>query len=257
MYYKNKKLIVLDTFDLDLVSKCPKSIVYDDVIREHKSCIRCKAFSQLARYCLRRAFRSEKNATEQTLKKKYNSILLTEGINAEEVGRMSRKDSGILADIIEFSKQHKHHIDRVGVEIAANFGRFSVRDELDAILCIQGQYIITKFTCDEHSRDDRSLMRYETIASSIWVREAFGIETNGICFVQLSITEDPIMRQIDMMLTTEQLKESIQSLISNYLEPTMVVKNEATLKLYRKKELANLPARFGSHCWDCRKCFNF
>lgn len=256
MHYE-KGLIILNTFDLDLASKCPFSVTLSEAIRARKDCVRCSAFSQIAQYCLQRSFKDTNLPSTKRLKDIYINILSNEGVGDEELGTMSRKDSGILEDLLHFSKVHKEHIDLVAPEINLNFGRFSVRDRLDAILCIHGQYFITKFMCDDHPTDDRDLLRYETIAGSLWIRENYAeIDNNGVCFVQLSRTAEPIMRQVDMTPDTEKLRNSVQSVI-DYLEPNEPVKSENAFNIYKQDQLTQLPIRFGHHCWNCQHCFKF
>lgn len=256
MYYE-KGLIVLTTFDLDLASKCPFSITLSEEIKACKDCVRCNAFSEIARYCFSRSFRGTNLPSEKRLKDKYDHILLGEGISEEERGTIIRKDSGILADILYLSKQHKQEIDMVEPEIILNFGRFSVRDKLDAILCIGGRYYITKVMCDDHPTDDRDLLRYETIVGSLWIRETYAkVNDNGVCFIQLSRVDPPIMRNADMTPSTEKLRLSVQSIL-DYLDPNSIIKNESDFNHYKNKELTALPIRFGNQCWTCQACFKF
>jgi hypothetical protein len=170
---------------------------------------------------------------------------------------MVRKDSGILADILHLSKQHKKDIDLVEPEINLNFGRFSIRDKLDAILCIGGRYFVTKVMCDDHPTDDRELLKYETIVGSLWIRETYSeVNENGVCFIQLSRTDPPIMRTADMTPTTDKLRGSVQSIL-DYLEPKKHIKNETDFNSYKQNQLKQLPIRFSTQCWVCQECFKF
>jgi len=257
MHYDRKGLIILSTFDLDLAAKCPFSMTLSDLVYARKECVRCNAFSKIARYCLKRTFKGTNVAGDKTLKKLYKNILLDAGVSEERSDAMIRKDSGILADLSYFSLQYKDSIDQVEPEICVNFGSFSIRDTLDAILCLNGEYYITKFMCDDHKTDDRELLRYEAIAGSLWIRETYeGIDYNGVCFVQLNRTHDTIMRQIDMTPPTKQLRGSIKSII-DYLEPTKPIKSLSGFNIYKQQELSKLPIRFGHHCYDCQACFKF
>ena len=254
--YHEKGRIILSTGDLDLVSKCPYSITMARAINSARHCVRCNAFSEIARYCFSRAFRETNAASDKRLKEKYNDILLGEGVGKEAREAMIRQDSGILIDLLYLSREYKNNIDQVEPEITINLGSFSIRDSLDAILCIKERYFIATFMCDDHPVDDRDMLGYQVIAGSLWIRENYSVEDNGVCLVRLRRAATPIMRYVDILPSTENLKSSIEDSIK-CLEFTSQIKNEHEFQEYKIK-LKQLSVRPGninclSHCSHCYK----
>ena len=247
-----KGLIILDISDLNLISQCPFSVTLANRFRNVGDCLRCNAFSEIARYCFKRCSKETNSISDKRLKERYERILCRESIGDELRGTMIRADSIHLSDIINLSKEYQNSIDNVEQEIVLNFGRFVIKDRLDAILCIQGQYYITKFMCDEHVANSTLPLSYHTIACSLWLRENYDINTSGVCFIQLRSRREPVMNYIDISLTTEQLRQSISSVIT-HLEPESPIKNKLDYKIYIQKQLARLHRSFGSHCWDCQE----
>jgi hypothetical protein len=173
------------------------------------------------------------------------------GIGAETRGSMVRADSLTLSDIINISKEYRESIDNVQPDISINLGRFVIRDKLDAILCIQGQYFIVKFMCDNHPRDGYFPMGYHAMAGSLWIRDAYAVDTSGICFIQFR-SDAPVIKCIDVTLTTEQLRKSIQSVV-DILEPKNKIDNKKDFAVYQTQQLARLQRNFGQHCWSCQE----
>lgn len=250
MYYE-KGLIILTTSDLDLVSQCPFSVTLNNRFKKQDDCIRCNAFSKIAHYCFKRSSKATNTISDKRLKEKYNHILLGAGIGAETRGSMVRADSLTLSDIINISKEYRESIDNVQPDISINLGRFVIRDKLDAILCIQGQYFIVKFMCDNHPRDGYFPMGYHAMAGSLWIRDAYAVDTSGICFIQFR-SDAPVIKCIDVTLTTEQLRKSIQSVV-DILEPKNKIDNKKDFAVYQTQQLARLQRNFGQHCWSCQE----
>jgi hypothetical protein len=232
MHYE-KGLIILNTSDLDLVSQCPFSVT-------------------LANRFSKRSSKATNSISDKRLKERYERILYSEGVGDEVRHTMVRSDGLILTDIIHLSKEYQPSIDIVEPDISINFGRFVVRDTLDAILCIQGQYYITKFMCEEHPSDGHYPLNYSTLAGSLWLREAYDIDTSGVCFIQFRSKHEPVSRCVEVTLTTEQIRHSIRSIV-DLLEPEDHIKNEAGFKKYKAQQLARLNRSYGAHCWNCQE----
>lgn len=250
MHYE-KGLIILTTSDLNLVAQCPFSVTLKNRFKNEEDCIRCNAFSKIAHYCFKRSSKATNTISDNRLKEKYNRILLDAGVGEEHRGSMVRADSLTLSDIINISREYRDSIDNVEPNITLNFGRFVIRDKLDAILCIQGQYFIVKFMCDSHPRDGYFPLGYETMAGSLWVRDAYAVETSGICFIQFR-SDAPVIKCIDITLTTDRLRQSIQSII-DMLEPDKPIASKRDFALYQSQQLARLHRSFGPHCWSCQE----
>ena len=265
MHYE-KGQIVLNTSDLDLVSQCPFSVTRANRFRKVDDCLRCSTFSEIARYCFKRSAKVTNSISDKRLKERYERILYSEGVGDEVRQTMVRSDGLILSDIIHLSKEYQPSIDIVEPDISINFGRFVVRDTLDAILCIQGQYYITKFMCEEHPSDGHLPLNYSTLAGSLWLREEYGLDTSGAYFIQFRSKQEPISKCVEVTLTNEQLKHSIQSVIDT-LEPDMeIIRNFRNPKrknkdeflaqdfeAYKKHQLAFLSRSYGAHCWNCQE----
>ena len=250
MHYE-KGLIILSTSDLNLVSQCPFSVTLNNRFKDEADCIRCNAFSQIAHYCFKRSSKATNTISDKRLKEKYNHILLKAGASDEARGSMVRADTLTLSDIINISKEYRESIDNVQPEILLNFKRFVVRDKLDAILCIQGQYFIVKFMCDNHPTNGYFPIGYEAMVGSLWVRDAYAVNTSGVCFIQFR-KDAPVIKFIDIKLSTEQLRKSIQSVI-DILEPEEDIENKKEFLDYQANQLARLRRSFGSHCWSCQE----
>jgi len=254
MYY-DKGLIVLTISDLDLISQCPFSVTVHNRFQEIDDCVKCNAFSRIAHYCFKRSSKATNTISDNRLKDKYNRILLDAGINKEYRESMVRSDSLTLSDIINISKKYRENIDNVQPNITLNLGRFVVRDKLDAILCIQNQYFIVKFMCSNHPVNGYFPIGYEAIAGSLWIRDAYAVDTNGICFIQFN-PDAPTIKCMDITLTTEQLRQSIHSVV-DILTPNNIITNKKDFESYKTEQLTSLHRSFGQHCWSCQEptCF--
>lgn len=249
-----KGLIVLDTFELGLVSKCPYSLKFTDVIRAKKRCARCQYLSDIARYVLSRSFRGTNSPSIKTLTNRYNNILLEEGHSEDERKLIVRKDIGILSDLLDFASKFNDKIDVINPEIKLHFGRFLIQDNLDAVFCIDGQYYLVQFFCDDHDISKHKVICYETIAGSLWLRTTYGVNDNAVLFIQLCRSDPPLFQMTQMTASTQRLHQSVDRIL-DYLEPQQKLKNEKDLTLYKKELFKQLPIRFGGHCWDCMACF--
>ena len=259
MHYE-KGLIVLTANDLDLVSQCPFSVILTDRFKDNDECVRCNAFSKLAHYCFKRSSKNTNTISDKHLKEKYDRILYKEGIDLARRRAMIRSDGPVLADILNLSSEYKPNIDNVNPSITVNFGRFTIQDKLDAILCMDSKFYILKFMCSEHPPDGPLSLSYKMLAGSLWIRNEYDVSVNGMCFIQFS-EHAPLIKFIDVTLTTEQIKQSVQSII-DILQPEKEIKHkkEFTLKdfeSYKVQQLTKLARRFGQHCWNCQEptCF--
>lgn len=255
MHYE-KGLIILNASDLDLVAQCPFSVTVKNRFKNKDDCVRCNAFSKIAHYCFKRSSKATNTISDNRLKEKYNRILLDAGVGEEHRGSMVRADTLTLSDIINISKEYRNSIDNVEPNVTLNFGRFVVRDKLDAILCIQSKYFIVKFMCDSHPLPNGFFpFDVSTMVGSLWIRDAYAVETNGICYIQFR-ADAPVIKCVDVTITTEKLRESLKSLIK-ILEPDKPIANKRDFALYQNKQLARLNRIFGHHCWNCLEptCF--
>ena len=251
MHYE-KGLIILNASDLDLVAQCPFSVTLPDRFRRAGDCVRCNAFSEIAYYCFKRASKDTNSISDKRLKEKYERILYSEGVGDDARTTMARSDGLILTDIINISRQYQESIDNVEPDIQLNLGRFVIREKLDAILCIQGQYFVTKFVCSDHPDDGHFPLRYQAMVGSLWVRENYKVDASGVCFIQFRSNQEPIIRCVDITMTTEQLRDATQVQV-NKLDPEQPINNEADFKKYKDQQLARLTRSFGNHCWDCQE----
>ena len=252
----DKGRIFLDTYDMDIISKCPWSLNKIHKIKTRKDCLRCNVFSEIAKYVLLRSFRGTNLPSTRTLANKYDTILLEEGIDKDDRKFMARRDAGILADLLDLGSKFKNKVDIVNPEIRINLGRFCILDNIDAILFMDNKYYITKFVCDDHYGFEKEQICYQTIAGSYWLRENYdNVHTNGAYFIQLERTLPPSISLMDVTVKTEDLHSSLVA-VTKELDELTTIKTEAEFNEHAPNILANLPKKFGIHCRTCMECFN-
>lgn len=252
----DKGQIVLSISDLEMVASCMYTLNIHDAVAAKRNCLRCNSFREMGKYIFLRSFRGTNIPSTKTLINKYDTILLDSNINNEERKVMVRKDVGILNDIVDFATSFKNKIDLVNQNITLNFKEFKIQDNIDTILCINGEYYITRLYCEDHN-DITDVPSYNTFVGSYWLRNNYhDVSENGIYHIILHRGDTPTVRTKEITIPTEDIKSGIEAILDK-IRPEKRIKTEAAFALYKKDIFKNAPKTPSKLCYFCMECFQY
>jgi len=236
---------LLSAQDLEHVARCPRSINYLGRIRSSLACKQCSGLGAAGRYMLQRSFRGTRLPTLEFLTKIYAQAIA--GGEADIwASQYAHNQKAVLDHLRDWGKGVWEKIDAVNVAAETHHGLFTIQQLVDVVLKVDGRYVIGQFSCD--SKHAEQVLHYRTLHASLWLREAYDVDSNDVMIIRLT-PHGPEFNQQPLSLDTKILRSAIQSILLrvNTGAPKTTEEHDEALAL--------LPPNPGSHCHECMACF--
>jgi hypothetical protein len=242
---KSQGRFLISAANLEAIARCPLSVNYLSRIQSHTTCQFCIGLKAATTYLLQRSFRGTHLPTTKRLQEIFARSLVLMGDRpwAESI---AGTQTAILDHMRDWGLGVWEKIDGVNIEAETHHGAFTIHQLIDAVLKFEDNYILTRFICESQHKEQ--FLTYQTIHGSLWLREAYGIETNKVMIIQLT-PWGPRFNPQTLELSTKILRNSIDNILS-----TIEIRDAKTPEEHENK-LACLPANPGPLCYDCGGCF--
>lgn len=214
-------------------------------IRANNSCISCIGLAAAGRYMLQRSFRGTRLPTLEFLAKTYAQSI--SGVPEKDWATLYAKEQKAALDHLrDWGKGVWEKIDSVNVAAETHHGLFTIHQLIDVILKVNDTYILGQFSCD--SSHPEQILNYRTLHASLWMRDAFKIDTNDVMVIRLT-PHGPEFNTQSLGLSTKILRESISSILSTVDIGAFKTPED------RDYTMLLLPTNPGEHCHVCLGCF--
>jgi hypothetical protein len=133
------------------------------------TCKHCLGLSNVGKFLLTKLFRGGNLPSTTTLVKKFCQYVPIPDNNDKIILEMEA--------LTDWCKRHAEEINTVDITYISHFGRYSIQDQIDAVLFSNKIYNIVEFAC----KTSHALpINYRHYAASHWLREAFAVTSNGV-----------------------------------------------------------------------------
>ena len=230
--------------DLESLARCSLSMNYLSRIQANLNCRDCVGLGAAGRYMLQRSFRGTRVPTPEFLTKTYSQAIDPTG--AGWATRYAYDQRAVLDHLRDWGKGVWEKIDSVNVAAETHHGLYTIHQLIDVILKVDGRYVMGQFSCN--AKHAEQILHYRTLHASLWLREAYDVETNDVMIIRLT-PHGPEFNTRTLGLSTKILRNAITSILSKV--DTGAPKTAAE----HEQALAALPPNPGEHCHACLGCF--